>query len=244
MRQIITAMVGATALSIVCAHSALAADMPVKAPVAVPTYSWTGFYVGGNIGYGWAQQNTAPVAVIPVGVDSSSATINGVIGGGQMGYNWQFNQIVLGVEADFQASGQTGTMNTIFHAGGLPIAGQATEKLDYFGTVRGRIGYAWNQYLPYFTGGWAYGHPSFNGISAAIAPTDVFFAPGVTTNGWTVGGGLEWAFANRWSAKIEYLYVDFGSDSRANVVTKFAQTITSGDLTDNIVRVGLNYKFH
>ena len=237
-------LLGSVALAVlVAAGPAIAADMPVKAPVAVPSYNWTGFYVGGNVGYSWGQQNTAPVAV-PAGTDSSSATINGVIGGGQIGYNWQFNQIVLGLEADFQASGQTGTLNTIFHAGGLPVAGQATQNLDYFGTVRGRIGYAWNQYLAYFTGGWAYGHPSFNGIAAAISPTDVFFGPGVTTNGGTVGGGLEWAFADRWSAKIEYLYVDFGSDSQANVRRKDGQIITSGDLTDNIVRIGLNYKFH
>jgi outer membrane immunogenic protein len=233
---------------LVAAGPAMAADMPIKAPpvapVTAPTYNWAGFYVGGNVGYSWGNQSTAPVAV-PGGTVSSTASINGVIGGGQIGYNWQLNKVVLGLEADIQGSGQKGNVNTNFLLGGVPTTGQASQNLDYFGTVRGRVGYAWDRSLVYFTGGWAYGNESFRGISAAIAPTDIFVAPRTITDGWTVGGGLEWAFMDRWSAKIEYLYVDFGQDSRAQVIiTAHGITATTSDLTSNMVRVGLNYKFN
>jgi Opacity protein and related surface antigens len=233
------------ALTLGTVQAASAADLPTKAPAyaPAPSYNWAGLYVGGNVGYSWGQQNTAPVA-LPGGTASTSASINGVIGGGQIGYNWQVNQIVLGLEADIQLSGQKGDFNTSFPLGGVPTTGKASQSLDYFGTVRGRVGYAWGQYLAYFTGGWAYGHVSFSGTAAALAPTDVFVGPGSTNDGWTVGGGLEWAFADRWSAKIEYLYVDLGSGSRVNVIsTTHNLTATSGDLTDNIVRAGLNYRF-
>ena len=246
MRQIFTALLGAAALSVACSFGALAADMPAKAPMytkapeAVVGVNWTGFYVGGNVGYSWGRQSTAPV----ITGSTTSTSINGVIGGGQIGYNWQFNQIVLGIEADIQASGEKGdfTANNVT-VGGVTVIGTATEKLDYFGTVRGRVGYAWAQYLAYFTGGWAYGHASFSDTAAALGANDVFSGPGSMANGWTVGGGLEWAFLDRWSAKIEYLYVDFGSDSRTSITnTRRNFTGISNDLTDNIVRIGLNYR--
>jgi outer membrane immunogenic protein len=243
MRRFIGVLIGATALSVASVHTASAADLPTKAPAyaPAPSYNWAGFYVGGNVGYSWGQQDTASV-VLPGGTASTSASINGVIGGGQIGYNLQVNQIVLGLEADIQLSGQKGDFNTSFPLGGVPTTGKASQSLDYFGTVRGRVGYAWGQYLAYFTGGWAYGHVSFGDTAAALAPTDVFVGPGSTNDGWTVGGGLEWAFAGRWSAKIEYFYVDLGSSSRVNIIsTAHNTTATSDDLTDNIVRAGLSY---
>jgi outer membrane immunogenic protein len=234
LRGTIFTLSAATALAVLVSQGAFAAPV---------TYNWSGFYVGANAGWAWGRQSTAPI-ISGSGPVSTSTAISGVIGGGQIGYNWQFNRIVLGLEADFQASGQNGDFTTNNSVAGVTVTKTANEKLDYFGTVRGRIGYTWSQYLAYFTGGWAYGHATFSGVDAAIGAFDVFSGPGNMANGWTVGGGLEWAFLDRWSAKIEYLYVDFGSDSRTSI-TNTARNVTgtSNDLTDNIVRVGVNYRF-
>jgi outer membrane immunogenic protein len=209
--------------------AASAADIQRPAPIykapmltQVRVYDWTGFYVGGNVGYGWGKQD---VSLAGAGVGSPS--VNGFLGGGQVGYNWQVNQIVYGVEADLQASGQSGSS-------GLGATAY-TDKLDWFGTVRGRVGYAFDRWLPYVTGGWAYGHGSISG-AAAGAP----FSASSSYSGWTAGAGLEYALLNNWSVKGEWLYVDFGNGPSA--VTG-AGTIGGNHLTDNIFRLGVNYKF-
>ncbi len=210
--------------------AAAAADMPArpvyKAPVLSPVrvYDWTGFYVGGNIGYSWGRQDVSLDGVGSVGTPN----INGFIGGGQIGYNWQMNQLVLGLETDFQGSAQKGD--------GVAAAASSTSRLDWFGTVRGRVGYAFDRWLPYLTGGWAYGHGNLSGIAGGVG-----FSGSNDYSGWTLGGGLEYAFLNNWSAKLEYLYVDFGSGPSVTVTP--GTNISGGHLTDNIVRVGLNYKF-
>ena len=229
--------------------SAAAADMPVKvpvkAPVVVPLYNWTGFYVGGNVGYSWGKQDNSLVTG-GVTVFTNSDSINGIIGGGQIGYNWQFNQIVLGVEADFQGSGQKGdgTFTLAAHQRHLsPISPASTiaytDKLDWFGTVRGRIGYAFDRWLPYVTGGWAYGHGSMSGSSTGGIVTT--FSGSNNYSGWTVGGGLEYAFMDHWSAKAEYLYINFGNGPTIAITPVL--NLVSGRMTDNIARLGINYKF-
>jgi len=222
---------------------AAAADMPLKAPPLAPSYyNWSGFYLGANLGGSWGNQSgTIFVAGVPVAVTGFSP--NGVIGGGQLGYNWQFNSNglgnawVLGLEADFQGSSERDT-NT-FGAGGA--TGSLSDKLQWFGTVRGRTGIAFDRWLPYVTGGWAYGNRNFNGtVTTAAGATS--FSNSNTLSGWTVGGGIEWAFWDRWSAKLEYLYVDFGNGgSNFNGVPTV--NITNGHLTDNIGRAGVNYRF-
>jgi outer membrane immunogenic protein len=236
--------------------SAAAADMPVKmpvkAPIVVPPYNWTGLYVGLNAGYSWGKQDNSlqtPGGAI-IGGNSNSDKINGFIGGGQIGYNWQINQWVLGLEGDFQGSGQKG--NGTFGIPGFdPCAPVAvcpvpasvvgyTDKLDWFGTVRGRIGYAFDRWLPYLTGGWAFGHGTISGTSAGgIVGT---FSGSNTYSGWTVGAGLEWALTDYWSAKAEYLYIDFGNGP--TIALTPAVNFVSGKMTDNIVRLGVNYHFH
>jgi outer membrane immunogenic protein len=215
--------------------AASAADMPRRAPaykapepIMAQPYNWTGFYVGGNLGYGWGRQDNSVD-----GTSVGSANVNGIIGGGQVGYNWQVNQIVFGLEADFQGSGQKGDGSFT-----VPFPGTFTNKLDWFGTVRGRVGYAFDRWLPYVTGGWAYGHGSIDASAPGVGAGSV----SNTYSGWTVGGGLEYAFLNNWSAKIEYLYVDFGNGPSVTLAPS-ASVLSGGKLTDNIVRVGLNYKF-
>jgi outer membrane immunogenic protein len=236
------------------ASMASATDLPVKAPmytkapVMAPMYNWTGFYVGANFGYSWGSQDTSLV--------SGGATLfsegvhpEGVIAGDQIGYNWQVNQWVFGLEADFQGSGQKDDGN-YFDPGCCaialirPAASVAyTDRLDWFGTVRGRIGYAMGatgNWLPYVTAGWAYGFGKISGTtsSGGVATS---FSGSQDYSGWTAGGGVEWAFANNWSAKVEYLYIDFGDGP--TVPVSLALTAVSGKMTDNIVRAGINYKF-
>ena len=229
--------------------AAQAADLPAKAPAAVaPTYApynWTGLYLGVNAGGGWGDHTTKGT-LAGATLFNINTKPDGFIGGGQIGYNWQASNWVFGVEADIQGADQKGTAKSAFTVLGVPLALTATEKLTYFGTVRGRVGYAWNRQLLYFTGGWAYGHES---ASATVT------GPGISVtgsgsqdmnNGWTVGGGWEWAFADRWSARIEYLYIDFGSDSGGTTATAIpgvgTLAVTTNHFTDNVVRAGLNYK--
>jgi outer membrane immunogenic protein len=171
---------------------------------------------------------------------------NGIIGGGQVGYNWQVNQWVLGLEADIQASGQSGDGLLLIPGGGPAILAVAaatpipyTDKLDWFGTVRGRVGYAIDRWLPYVTAGWAYGHGTISGSTSGGFTTT--FSGSSTYSGWTVGGGLEWAFMDHWSAKAEYLYIDFGNGP--TIALTPTVNFVAGKMTDSIARLGVNYKF-
>jgi outer membrane immunogenic protein len=226
---------------------ASAADMPLKAPPPAPVYyNWTGFYLGVNLGGSWGHQSATE---LEAGAPIASGTFHpdGVIGGGQIGYNWQFpwngafggNGLVLGLEADIQGSGQRGTDD--FSVAG--VSGTLTDKVEWFGTVRGRVGVAYNRWLPYVTGGWAYGNRTFDGSVSVAGTSASFSASNNNSSGWTVGGGVEWAFWDHWTAKLEYLYIDFGNGATVNGPTTPAISITTGHLTDNVVRAGVNYKF-
>jgi len=219
----------------------------------VPMYNWTGFYIGLNAGYSWGrQENDLVVTATGATLFSNSDHLNGFIGGGQIGYNWQVNQWVFGLEADFQGSGQKSDGSFVI----APIVGNAffpgltanySDKLEWFGTVRGRVGYAMGatgNWLPYLTGGWAFGHGTLSGTgtttpAGAVNP----FSASQDYSGWTVGGGLEWAFADHWSAKAEYLYIDFGNGSTVAANATGTLSIVSNKMTDNIARLGVNYKF-
>jgi outer membrane immunogenic protein len=204
-----------TALSLVAASSAFAADLPVKAPYApapvLPT--WTGFYAGVNVGGAWANGG------------NGTGDVGGVLGGGQLGYNWQAGQFVFGVEGDFQGTTQkkSGTIGAV----------SFEEKLPWLATLRGRVGYAPGPFMFYVTGGAAWVNYEVNLSSGAASISD-----NTTQSAWTIGGGVEWMFLPHWSTKVEYLYVDTGDQD----VTLFGVT-ASGRVKDNIVRAGLNYHF-
>jgi outer membrane immunogenic protein len=230
-----------TALAIVAvfgfASFASAADMPVKAPMREPSaaaaanYNWTGFYVGGNVGYGWGTSNEY-LSVAQTDIDPGNGTatfattasnkLKGVIGGAQVGYDWQINNLLLGVEADFQASGQNATtqFNAVIVAPGVannPVAGTNTTKLDWFGTARGRLGFVSDRWLVYATAGLAYGKINVIGSAqpanplAVVINAPIVWDQSTTKVGWTIGAGLENAINQNWSFRVEYLYVDFGS---------------------------------
>lgn len=214
MKKIISSGVAVAALLV--AAPAFAADLqqpyPTKAPVIAPApvFSWTGFYIGANAGYGWGSGEGA--------ADVLGLNPDGFIGGGQIGYNIQLdNNIVLGVEADIQGSSLKDT------------AFGVEQKMDYFGTVRARVGYAFDHIMPYVTGGWAWGHNEVtNDLTGSSANG--------TLSGWTVGGGVEYAFTNNWTVKAEYLYMDLGEDYYDSIGA-------DSGLTASVVRAGINYKF-
>ena len=249
--------------------AASAADLPrpiyTKAPPPPPPmYNWTGFYVGVNVGGSWGHQDITGAGSNILGsfVTTNSNHVDGVIGGGQIGYNWQGagSPWVFGLEADIQGSGQKAD-GTLSAPGGIipvfvappiivpPSSVTYADKLDWFGTVRGRIGYAFGdqgRWLPYITGGLAYGENKISGSgtvgNSLGGLTPVAFSQSKTDIGWTVGAGIEWAFWDKWSAKLEYLYMDLG-DSQTIALTPVAATLTTNHLTDNIVRVGANLHF-
>jgi outer membrane immunogenic protein len=200
---------------------AFAADMPRKAynPVYSPTLAttWSGFYVGANAGYGWAQ------------VGDSSNTMNGFIGGVQAGYNWQIGSFVLGVEGDFQGSLQKRS-DTDTSTG---IAITIDQKIPWFGTARGRVGYAFDNFLVYATGGAAWLNYKISGTALGVTVSD-----STSKTAWTAGAGVEWMFMQSWSAKLEYLYIDTGNTT----FTLFGVPI-SGRAKENIARLGINYHF-
>ena len=197
MKKLLLASVGLIAFGIA---SASAADiqrrqvMPARAPVYVtPVYNWTGFYVGINGGGGWGKSDWSNA------FGTADAKLSGGLVGGTIGYNYQIGQAVLGVEGDIDWSNIQGSTSN-------GICGGTTchTRNSWLSTARGRIGYAADRFMPYVTGGAAFGD---------IKADAGFGSETKTRTGWTVGGGLEAAIAGPWTAKIEYLYVDLGKGS-------------------------------
>jgi outer membrane immunogenic protein len=233
--------------------AASAADLPAqfytKAPPPV-VYVWTGFYAGLNVGGSWGDQRSSLRSTATgAALLTNSLDLDGVIGGGQIGYNWQFNRWLLGLEADIQGSGQRA--DGAFATPAALVCGLACvlvpgdsiayqDKLDWFGTVRGRVGWVMDRWVPYVTGGLAYGQGTVGG-TATVGGVATAFNTSKDYVGWTVGGGAEWAFADRWSAKVEYLYIDFGRGP--TIPLSPALNITTGHMTDNVGRVGVNFHF-
>lgn len=214
MKTKILAVLGAT----FAATTAFAADLPRKsAPVApvvraLPAFTWTGFYVGVNAGYGFGQY-TADVG-------RAYKKPSGFVGGGQIGYNYQVGQTVFGVETDLSYSD--------IDSGGKGIAKSlASSSIDYFGTVRGRVGYAVDRFLPYLTAGYAYGGGK---VTVPGAKTEPVY------HGYALGAGVEYAFTNNLTARVEGLYVDL-ADRKI-----FGGAVKSG-AEFGVVRAGLNAKF-
>jgi outer membrane immunogenic protein len=224
--------------------TAAAADLsrPVYKPVLPPPLmqTWTGFYLGVNAGGGIGTGSSDfSIAGVPA-FASVDNQLQGAIGGGQAGYNWQAGAAVLGVEADFQASGLKGSLTTPC----LPGLCGATysQKVPWFGTARARIGYAANGWLIYATGGYAYARLETD-ASATAFPATTTFTLRETRNGWTAGTGIEVEFAPRWSAKLEYLYFDFGHTNSSLSLSGLPTITDDAHLTMNVVRGGVNFRF-
>jgi outer membrane immunogenic protein len=244
MKKLFLATTALVALAVGSANAADLAARPVyKAPPPAPVYSWTGVYWGVNVGYSWGQaKNDVNVAGAPF---SDSQDVNGVIGGGQIGINWQVANWVFGLESDIQASGQKGSSSGTFGAAGDTFAFSADHKLEWFGTSRVRIGFLpVENILLYATGGVAYGQVKSSYTVADVTSGGVAGLDFKDTRaGWTVGAGVEGLLGGGWSAKLEYLYVDLGKNTTTAVLDGATLASFDSKFTDNIVRVGLNYKF-
>jgi len=224
-----------TGLMAASTEQAGAADLPVSAPVtkapAFIPYNWTGFYGGVNVGYGWAHGDVTGTLAGLTG--TSSETLPGIIGGGQIGYNWQTSSnIVLGIESDIQGSGESKTSNRSF----VNQAYSGTARGTYFGTIRGRVGYAIDRWMPYVTGGWGYGEATVDATLGAVRTISISRSKGL----WVVGGGVETAIAGNWTAKAEYLLM--GTEATNSLNTILGPLTTSTTIRNNIVRVGVNYR--
>jgi outer membrane immunogenic protein len=188
---------------------------------------WSGVYVGFNLGgaFGDFGANATSGALT---ADLGSVSASGFIGGGQVGAQLQSGHVVYGIEGDFQGSSQD--HSDTFSVLGTPVT--VTASMPWFATVRGRLGWAFDNVLLYGTGGVAIVDGKLSGsalgVTATIENSHV---------GWTAGAGVEWAFARQWSAKLEYLYMDSGNIEIENV----GGIALNGRIKDNIVRVGLNY---
>jgi outer membrane immunogenic protein len=220
MKRSVVAVFGLLAFA---ALPASAADlprgaMPYKAPAYVAQYNWTGFYLGINGGGGWGDSEW--------NVFGLSHSPSGAMIGGTAGYNWQGagSPWVFGLEGDLDWTNIRDTAA----CGGLICE----TRNNWLGTVRGRIGYSFDRFLPYFTGGLAVGDVEANRTG--------FVGSNDTNVGWTVGVGLEGVIAGNWTAKVEYLYADLG-DTTCSAVA--CGTATNADLQINILRAGLNYRF-
>jgi outer membrane immunogenic protein len=252
--------------------STYAADMAVKAPAVVaPSYTWAGFYIGGNAGAGSAEGSytLTPSGCFLTGCGAGGVAANPLrtftednlntffVGGAQAGYNWQAGNFVYGLEGDINYNGWNNTSSYIYTLA-APLAGIFTTavntKLNWFGTVRGRLGVAASPTLLIFgTGGLAYGQVSSSTLGAFSAAGDTYAGTASNTRaGWTVGGGMEWLFMPNWSLKWEYLYIDLGKLNYADRCISACGAIapllpayaTSVQFREQVARVGINYHFN
>ena len=257
--KMLLASVSPAALTLV--GGAYAADLPVKAPHVIaapaPAYSWTGCYVGAHVGYGWGKQDatrTHDSFFFSSGSSPSTThdtanlgmNTHGGVYGGQVGCNYQFaSNWVFGVEAMLAGTGMKG--NTIDP---LDSSNVISVKTDYLGSAVARLGFTTsnNQALWYVKGGMAGAHNKWSTTAGSLDSSE-------DRLGWTVGGGLEWAFIPNWSAFVDFSYYDFGNGGHligstssagpcgSSCVSGSSDTLSSGRQQIEIVKLGVNYKF-
>jgi outer membrane immunogenic protein len=242
------AAAGALAMMAVNANAADLGYSFKDAPPAEASFSWAGIYLGVNGGYGWGTVNGGK----PVIYDSMSTPevvfmttkaynldITGAALGGQVGYNWQVGRVVLGAEADLQWANLRGSGSSSTRVPGVGI--DLTSEINEFGTVRGRLGYAFDRILIYGTGGFAYGK-----LETKLALTEAGVVYPRTDkgehSGWVAGAGIEAAIARNWSVRFEYLHLDLGAEPFSFQYPAIRVAIDK-DFSFDLVRVGLNYRF-
>lgn len=240
MRKFLLSTIAAIAVS---ASSVFAADLPSReaapapAPVyAAPIFTWTGFYVGAQVGYGMMEDRYADPIVPYIG----KVKPNGAFGGLHAGYNWQIGSMVVGLEADANIASLSGQAAN--NAGIAPNVVIGKTKLNWDASLRARVGFAVDRALFFVTGGLAaadfklgYQFPIPVGVTDSFSKTAL---------GWTVGAGVEYAISNNWTARAEYRYADYGT-ATGSIINCCAAPPNRQDhkLTSHTVRVGLSYKF-
>ena len=264
MKRFVLAALCGTALVSAADAADLAARAPMytKAPVA-QVYDWTGFYIGGNVGYAHSHMSASDQSFSAISgagtlaLPDSSSNSNGFTGGGQIGYNYQIGQTVLGVEGDFNYIGAKA--NNIYAINLTPVSSvNASDSLksDWFATVRGRVGYSFGAFMPYITGGVAFMHTkaevSINDVLVGVGPATYDASQSKTLVGYAVGVGGEYALDKNWSIRGEYLHMGFGGqdydlNSNLNIGTLGSFAVTGHERVKSdydIARVGVNYRFH
>jgi outer membrane immunogenic protein len=262
-------LLAGAAFAALIAGPAMAADLgaPVyRAPaVYVPVSSWTGFYAGFNGGYGWSNpsttatpfQNFPGLAVIPP--FAFSQNVNGAVFGGQLGYNYQIANWVVGVEGDFDWAGINNASSSLAispGSGGTATDGfMAHQNIRWLASIRGRLGYAWGPSLLYVTGGAAWDERDNNllvstntNVAGAAASAASF---STTKSGWVIGAGYEWMITPKWIVRGEYLHYGFNSGdiTPVSVPCGFGGpavcgvNVSSSNNNIDVVRLGLSYKF-
>jgi outer membrane immunogenic protein len=214
---------------------------PVYAP---PPFSWTGFYLGGNIGGAWARRDVTDTFF---GVNFNPGNNNGVfIGGGQLGYNWQVGYAVLGIEAEFDGAANNNNTGTVF----IPTVGslQVTSNNRWITTLAARFGLTNGPWLFYgkVGGGWV-GSDDFTVTNLSTGSLITLSNNNNSNSGWLVGAGIEWAFSSNWSAKVEYDYLAL--DDRTFTVPAGSpflagDTFTQSNRNVQMLKVGANYRFN
>ncbi len=234
IRKLLLSATGVVAM----AGAAVAADLPGRqAPppyVAPPLFSWTGFYLGAQLGYAWGFDDFTATNPFFGTFANNSYNPNGVIGGAHVGYNYQVGQFVVGVEGDVDGTGYSGSRTAGF--------ARLTTEIPVQGSIRARLGLALDHALLYVTGGVA-----FAGIDTTYATFAGYDTFGKTRTGWTIGGGIEYALNPNWSIRAEYRYADFGS-FRDYPVGSLAPiyglgTFVQHQQTQHAIRGGVTYKF-
>jgi outer membrane immunogenic protein len=252
--------VSIAAVAVLAATAANAADIPRKAPPKVtpppPAFSWTGCYVGGQVGGGWGRKEIEHDEIGPdPGISSSSAHISGGVVGGQIGCDYQFaGAWVIGIAGDAVWANIKGTGPEPEESDeGGPGSETFSVTNNFLGSITGRLGYSfWNTGLIYIKGGAAWAHDTYDFSNASELAFLTFQSTGLNESrtGWTLGGGVEWAFAANWSARVEYAHYDFGNKSYSFTFPPFSgfgpapeTFVASINQRIDTVTFGVNYRF-
>ncbi|MBL8568453.1 MAG: porin family protein [Phreatobacter sp.] len=208
---------------------------PVAAAIVMPAFSWTGAYVGVQAGYGWGRNSGTACDFTRTFCNPYSGSVSGAVFGGHAGYNYQINQMVLGLEADLEYNaGRTASTHVMANFG-LTLVNRVSGSIQ--GSLRGRLGVAFDRALIYATGGLAFSRNSFDWWVPA-GPIIVSYAR--ASVGWTLGAGVEFALTPDWTARLEYRYANFAG-------TRFSSAVSNSDVTHKLdthtVRLGVSYRF-
>jgi outer membrane immunogenic protein len=232
-------------LTILSSGSAGAADLggwtapPYVAPqYSMPALMWSGVYLGLNAGYSSSHDFTREVSAIPydgMGLEHFGSSASGFTGGGQIGYNYQTGHLVVGLEADFNYADLSRVVTSPFGTVTADVSG------GFVGTVRPRLGLAWGPWLFYGTGGLAYAN--VNTIITGNTGNNLTASNSDWRLGWAAGGGLEYALGRNWSMRAEYMHIDLGRVDFSGVALDTNTYAWHDHLTDNVLRLGINYRF-
>lgn len=248
LRSVFAAVAVVSITSAAMISGAMAADLPARSPAVAPApvqapapvYNWDGFYLGMTAGAAFlSSKHTSAGQANPGGI---SLNKTGFLVGGTAGYNAQFGMMVLGAEGDLSWASAKGSVNSA----GVQCLASCQTQLNWFGTLRARLGYNGGMFMPYLTGGVAFGgiKATDTGLGTAALAGSVAETASSTRIGWTLGVGVEAKFAPQWSAKLEYLYSDLGNVSygnATNIGAGFARTRVTSKV--NVFRLGVNYHF-